>query len=231
MSATPLLSVVVPTLNAAAALPGLLCDLRAAPCPLEIIVVDGGSQDDSGKLAVAAGARLLVTEAGRGRQLAAGAAAAQAAWLLFLHADSRLPEAWDATVARFVGQQVEGTKAGYFRLALDNPLPAARRVERLANWRARYLGLPYGDQGLLISRELYQATGGYPDWPLMEDVALVRRIGRSRLRALPVTILTSAARYERDGWWRRPRRNLTCLGLYFLGVSPEKLARRYYGRP
>lgn len=224
----PRLSVVVPTLDAAAELPATLAALRAeSPAGLEILVVDGGSADETAALAEAAGCRLLRTPPGRGPQLAAGAAAAAGEWLLFLHADSRLQPGWAAAVEAFLQDPGNTEKAAYFRLRFDSEAAGARRVERLANWRARRLGLPYGDQGLLLSRALYQRLGGHPPWPLMEDVALVRRLGRRRLVALPVPLLTSAARYRRDGWWRRPLRNLARLTLYFLGVPPERLARRY----
>jgi hypothetical protein len=114
-----------------------------------------------------------------------------------------------------------------FRFALDDADPRARRIERGAAWRGRALGLPYGDQGLLIARDFYWSLGGHPAIPLMEDVALVRRIGRGRLTVLDHAALTSAARYRRDGWLRRPARNLALLSLYLLGVSPRVLARLY----
>ncbi|MFO8150477.1 MAG: hypothetical protein R6T93_09280, partial [Trueperaceae bacterium] len=117
--------------------------------------------------------------------------------------------------------------AAVFKLAYDEESPAARRVAAAANWRTRWLGLPYGDQGLLIARAFYDALGGYPDAPLMEDVALVRRIGRRRLRMLPAVAITSAGRYRRGGWWARPVRNIGVLTLYFLGVPPRWLKRLY----
>jgi hypothetical protein len=95
-------------------------------------------------------------------------------------------------------------------------------------WRCRRLGLPYGDQGLLIHRDLYLAVGGFPSVELMEDVALVRRIGKHRLTALPMTVTTSAERYRRDGYIGRPLRNLSCLALYLIGVAPP-IIRRLYG--
>ena len=100
-------------------------------------------------------------------------------------------------------------------------------MTRLANWRARAFGLPYGDQGLLISRVLYDAAGGYAPLPLMEDVDLVRRLGKRRLAPLEAVAVTAAERYRRNGWWRRPLRNLCLLGLYVLGIPPERLARWY----
>ncbi|RYJ04407.1 MAG: glycosyl transferase family 2, partial [Acetobacteraceae bacterium] len=118
--------------------------------------------------------------------------------------------------------------ARYARFTLDDPAPQARRLERLVAWRCRALALPYGDQGLLISRALYDELGGFRPLPLMEDVDLVRRLGRRRLAALPVDAVTSAERWRRDGWWRRSARNLGCLSLYFLGLPPS-LIRRLYG--
>jgi hypothetical protein len=118
-------------------------------------------------------------------------------------------------------------RAAHFAFALDDPAPEARRLERLVAWRCRVLALPYGDQGLLLPRALYEATGGYRPLPLMEDVDLVRRIGRRRLAALPVAALTSAERWRRDGWRRRSARNLACLSLWFLGVPPRVIARLY----
>ncbi|WP_366554659.1 TIGR04283 family arsenosugar biosynthesis glycosyltransferase [Aquibaculum sediminis] len=233
----PRLAIVIPALNAAASLPATLESLRkdwpAAEIAVETIVVDGGSNDGTPAIAESFGCRCLNSPAGRGRQLSAGAQAAittGAEWLFFLHADSRPTGPWVEALRRFMGNPANRRRAGYLRLRFDCPAPQARRVERLATWRAAWLGLPYGDQGLVIAAAFYQDLGGYPDWPLMEDVALVRRIGRKRLVALPATISTSAQRYEREGWWRRPWRNLTCLGLYFLGVPPERLVQRYERR-
>jgi rSAM/selenodomain-associated transferase 2 len=217
-----LLSVVIPTLDAAATLAATLDhvgDVR------EVIVADGGSCDGTRALATARGARVIEAPRGRGPQLAAGAAAATGEWLLFLHADTRLDPAWRLAVASHVAG--DPFRAAYFRLRLDDPNAPARRVEHLAAWRARVLGLPYGDQGLLISASLYRALGGFRPLPLMEDVDLVRRIGRPRLKELPVDAVTSAARYRRDGWLLRPARNLACLGLWFAGVPPRLIARLY----
>jgi hypothetical protein len=126
------------------------------------------------------------------------------------------------------GEGPAGGRAGYFRFALDDPSPVARRLERMVAWRCRALALPYGDQGLLIPRALYRAVGGFRPIPIMEDVDLVRRLGRRRLVALPAEALTSAERWRRDGWTWRSARNLVCLALWFLGVPP-RLIRRLYG--
>ncbi|MGB0748573.1 MAG: TIGR04283 family arsenosugar biosynthesis glycosyltransferase [Magnetospiraceae bacterium] len=221
------LSLIIPTLNAAAVLSDLLAALRADGFAGEIIVADGGSTDETATLATRHGARVIASPPGRGTQLCAGAAAAQGAWLLFLHADCRLQAGWRTAVAAFTADPMNQMRAGYFALRFDDESPAATRIARLANWRSRTLGLPYGDQGLLITRDFYQALGGYADIPLMEDVDLVRRIGKARLAPLPGEIVTSAAKYRRDGYLLRPVRNLACLGLYFAGVSPHHLQGLY----
>jgi len=221
------ISVVIPTLNAAATLPDTLAALCSAAMLGEVIVADGGSSDETAARAVAAGARVVVGPRGRGGQLAAGAAAASGNWLLFLHADCRLEPGWERAVDAFLRAPAAEARAGYFDLALDDPAPAARRLERLVTWRSRFLALPYGDQGLLIARRLYDAVGGFAPLPLMEDVDLVRRLGRRRLACIGARCVASARRYRRDGFVRRPLRNLLCLLLYFIGVPPARIVRLY----
>ena len=227
---TPLLSIVIPTRESAGALPATLAALdegRRAGLVGEIIVADGDSRDATAAIARQHGARIVAAPPGRGPQLAAGAAAAQGDWLLFLHADSRPVAGWSGALARFAADPKHRERAAAFRLTLDDADPRARRIERLANWRARTLGLPYGDQGLFIARAFYERLGGFRPLPLMEDVELVRRIGRRRLTLLESAVITSAGRYRRDGWWARPLRNLLLLSAYFLGVPPRLLRRCY----
>lgn len=223
------LSVIIPTLNASACLADTVHALNEIRdvLPVEIIVADGGSEDDTVDRARALGLTVIHAPRGRGSQLSAGAREARAPWLLFLHADTTLEPFWSTTVTSFMGVPSNALKAAHFIFALDDASSAARRVEVLANWRARQMGLPYGDQGLLMSRKLYDSLAGFLDMPLMEDVDMVRRIGRSNLVELPATATTSAARYRRDGYWLRPIRNLCILTLYFLGMSPKRLARLY----
>ncbi len=219
------LSVIVPVLNSAAELPALLSALMAgveAGLIRELILSDGGSRDGSARVAEDAGAIWVTGAASRGAQLRRGAEAAGGDWLLFLHADTGLPEGWVQTVK---AQMADG-RPGYFRLSFDAQGAAPRLVAGWANVRARLFHLPYGDQGLLISRTDYDAAGGYPDIPLMEDVALARQLGR-RLRMMPMAVCTSAARYRRDGWARRGARNLWLLARYLAGADPETLRRRY----
>jgi rSAM/selenodomain-associated transferase 2 len=219
------ISVVIPTLEAAAELPATLAALEGLALIGEVIVADGGSRDDTVDIARDAGARVIEAPRGRGTQLAAGAAAAAGEWLFFMHADCRPLPGWEEAVLDFVAAAAD--KAGYFALALDDPAPAARRVERLVAWRCRALALPYGDQGLLISRRLYDAAGGHAAIPLMEDVDFVRRLGRARLAPVGATMLASVRRYRHGGYWRRPLRNLFCLSLYFAGISPRRIAKLY----
>ncbi len=220
-------SAVIPTLNAADTLPTVMEQLQVSAIIKEIVVVDGGSSDDSASTARAAGARAIAAPRGRGIQLAAGAGAASGDWLLFLHADCRLSPDWEAAVAAFLATSKAASRAGYFDFALDDTGPAARRVERIVAWRCRVMALPYGDQGLLIARSLYRAVGGFAPLPLMEDVDLVRRLGRRRLARIGARCISSPRRYRREGYWRRPLRNLFCLSLYFAGVPPDRIARLY----
>lgn len=230
LAAQPPLSVIIPTLDAAAALPATLAALaegREQGLVREVLIADGGSRDATAALAQARGARVVPAPRGRGAQLQAGGAAAAGAWLLFLHADTRLAPGWAASIAAFISGTGNDARAGYLRFRLDDAGAAARRVEAVVAWRCRVLALPYGDQGLLISASLYRAVGGFRPLALMEDVDLIRRLGRRRLVALDVDAVTSAARYRQGGYVRRPLRNLGCLTLYFLGLPPRVLVRLY----
>ena len=188
-------------------------------------MADGASTDATVAVAIALGARVVTAPRGRGAQIAAGVAVARGDWLLLLHADTCLATGWATAAAAFMARGPG--RAAYFRFALDSADPRARRLEKLVAWRCRRLALPYGDQGLLIARTLLDSVGGIGSLPLMEDVDLVRRLGRRRLAGLDVAAVSSAARWERDGWWRRSARNLACLALYVAGVPPRLIARLY----
>ncbi|MBB5690477.1 glycosyltransferase [Roseomonas alkaliterrae] len=219
------LAAVIPTLNAASGLGRTLDALSGQVA--EIVVADGGSSDATPAIATAAGARLLAAPRGRGSQIAAGTAAATAPWLLVIHADTIPGPGWAEAAARFIAEPANAARAAHFRFALDDASPAARRLERAVAWRCRALGLPYGDQGLLIARRFLDRLGGYRHIPIMEDVDLVRRIGRGRLAALDPPFVTSAERWRREGWLARSARNLSCLALWFAGMPPERIARLY----
>ncbi len=217
------ISVVIPTLDAEGALGSLLADLVAGADLLrEVIVSDGGSADGTVAAALGAGADVVEGAAGRGGQIARGCAAAAGDWIWVLHADTGLPPGWSEAAAAHLWRG----GAGWARLAFRSDAPAARRVAAWANWRARRLGLPYGDQGLLLPRAMLAEAGGFEDVPLMEDVRLARRL-RGRLREMDLTVTTSAERYEREGWTRRGARNLSLMARHAAGASPEDLAARY----
>ncbi|MEO1643290.1 MAG: TIGR04283 family arsenosugar biosynthesis glycosyltransferase [Pseudomonadota bacterium] len=223
------ISIIIPAYNAADAIPLCLASLMPgleAGLIREVLVIDGGSTDDTARIAESTGATVLNSpQKGRDAQLRHGANQARGDWFLFLHADTALSRDWPERVRDHI--EAYPTKAATFTLAYRSDHPMAKTVTRRANWRARTLGLPYGDQGLLLSRQLYSEVGGYPDTPFMEDVQIVRAIGKSRLRHLSAEARTSAAKYERDGWRKRSWHNTYLITRYLLGASPEKLAKRY----
>ena len=226
-----MISVVIPTLNAETTLPRCFDSLIQATVRgvvREVIVVDGGSTDGTILLADAVGSHIVSSPRGRGRQLAEGVELARSDWLLFLHADTALEPGWEVEAESFVERAtVDRPRAAAFRFALDDFGFAARMLERLVGLRCFLFGLPYGDQGLLIPRRLYRKIGGYKPLPLMEDVDIVRRIGRRRLVMLRSRAVTSAERFQRDGYLGRSMRNLFILLLYTLRVPAQVLAKLY----
>lgn len=221
------LSVVIPTLEAEATLAATLAALvpgAVSGLVRELIVCDGGSGDLTREIAEACGARIVTSARGRGLQLSKGAEAARGDWLLFLHADSVPQKGWEREVRRHLESE---ERAAVFRYRLDDRGWRARLIETVVALRTRLLALPYGDQGLLISRRHYDGIGGFRPLPIMEDVDIISRIGRRRLKLLRSHAMTSAARYRRDGYARRMGLNLLCLGLWFMGGSPERIARLY----
>jgi len=224
------LSIVIPTYNAVSMLGptlAILAQIESVGLIKEVVVADGGSTDDTVAVAREAGAVVVVSNLGRGQQLKTGASVATGSWLLFLHADTLLEVGWSEAVREFIGHPNARGVAGYFRFAVGDQTPAARRLERIVHWRNRVLALPYGDQGLLLSKSLYEQLGGYRPLQLMEDVDLIRRIGRTRLSQLRATAITSAERYLREGYLQRSARNLICLGFYYLGIPPRLIRWLY----
>lgn len=228
-----MITVVIPTLNAEATLaPTLAALVPAAVDGLirEVIVVDGGSSDRTAEIVDHAGATLLSGSKGRGQQLAAGAAQARFPWLLFLHADTVLAPGWEREAGTFMGRIDSGDRpaaAAAFRFTLDDEGARPRVLEQLVALRCRTLRLPYGDQGLLIPKQLYAEIGGFRPLTLMEDVDLVRRLGRRRIVMLRTSAITSAERFRREGYVNRSARNLLCLSLYALRVPAHVINRIY----
>ncbi len=226
-----MISVVIPTLNAERGLVRTLaCLLEPAMRGLvrDVVIADGGSTDLTLEIAEDAGCEIIRAGGTRGNLLDAGARAAKGPWLLFLHAETSLEPGWDGEAYAFV-RQGSDRRAATFRFALDDKRWAARRAELVYRLRNKILALPYGDQGLLISKAQYERLGGYKDLNVLEDVDLVSRLkrqaGRAGLTRLAARAITSRARYHAEFKLTRPIRNAARLALYAMGVSPERLQR------
>lgn len=221
-----MICIIIPTLNCADHLLALLPQLKGAD---RVVVVDGGSVDETIAVAVtraviAAGAK------GRGQQLALGVTHALGAdWLLLIHADNQLPKDWMRSVERHIARHPNA--AGYFRYHADGKGFWPRFMEFWVGMRCQWWGLPYGDQGLLISRDMYEAVGGYPAQSLFEDVAIVdsikEKFGRLALRPLKGRMRVDISKYEHEGIWARGQKNLKLLKAYRRGEDVAALAKTY----
>lgn len=228
-----MISVIIPTLNARAELPKCLTALVPAALEgviREVIVADGGSTDITALIADEAGANFITTGRGRGVQMAEGAKQAKSRWLLFLHADTILQQGWEEEAVNFIRDVESGDRpesAAVFRYALDDRGLWPAFLQFAVRLRCKIFAMPYGDQGLLISRSLYDKIGGFQPMALMEDVDMIRRLGRRRIAYLRSVAKTSAKRYRSEGYIKRMLRNVSCLSLYFLRVPPRLIARLY----
>jgi rSAM/selenodomain-associated transferase 2 len=228
-----MISVIIPARNAEHTLAATLASLVPSAIDgivRQVVVVDGGSSDSTARVADLAGADVVQSTPGRGGQLAQGAAQARFPWLLFLNADTVLEEGWERSATSFMRRVDRGERppaAGAFTFRLDDKGIAPRLLERLVHLRCKILRMPYGDQGLLIPRQLFDAVGGYKDLPIMEDIDLARRLGRRRLAMLDATALTSAERYKRHGYLLGSMRNQVCHALYGVGLPLSMIVRLY----
>ena len=218
------ISVIIPTLDAAGSLPATLLSLMEgldAGLICQVVVSDGGSQDATNIIAAAWGAEVIEGPASRGGQLRRGVVASRGKWVLALHADTVLQDGWSVEVK----DRMHGGPL-CFSLAFRAPGMAAKLVAAWANLRTDAMRLPYGDQGLLVRRKDYDIAGGYPEQPLMEDVALIRSLalGTKRLRS---RAFTNATKYQQQGWMRRGCKNLILLIRYLAGARPEDLDQSY----
>lgn len=221
------LSVVIPTLNAAEHLPATadaLLEGVSSGLISEVVIADGGSTDGIEFLSKELGAKFVECPPGRGTQMRIGAAATKSDWILFLHADTQLEAGWAKVV--FDHMNINPDRAAWFRLRFASVGWAPRMTELGANWRSRTFGLPYGDQGLVISRKLLDEIGGVPDLPLMEDVVLAKRL-KGRLSELKPFAITSSEKYEKHGWLNQSSRNIFRLLRFKLGTDPTQLAANY----
>jgi len=215
-------TVIIPVLNEAAALQTLLPAVRAGK-PAQIIVADGGSTDDTAAVAVQQGAEIIHASRGRARQMNEAAKHARGEHLLFLHADTVPPPDFCNIIARGL---TPGVAAGAFRFALREKIALRGMIEGLTRLRGKVLAMPYGDQGLFLRRSLFHAMGGFPDWPILEDVEIIKRLRQlGNLVITPETATTSARRWQQGGVLRTMARHQLILAGHALGVSPQRLAK------
>lgn len=224
-SAKNRLSIIIPTLNEAGIIEETISHLQKSKA-VEIIIVDGGSWDDTIELAASFGVRVLKTPPSKAGQMNVGAAQSSGDVLLFLHADTRLPDKFEEKVLAAVKQK--GFCAGAFSLGIDSNARGLRLIEQVANWRSRFFQMPYGDQALFVCRDLFDEIGGFPDFPIMEDFELMRRLKRKgRISILPDCVRTSPRRYLNFGILKTWILNQIIVAAYYIGVPPERLARWY----
>ena len=220
------ISIIIPALNEAEAIGPTLESAAGAPAT-ELIVADGGSKDATAEIARSCGATVVSSPPGRARQMNVGAQVARGEYLLFLHADTRLPPGYEQEMRRVL--DLPGVAAGAFALEIAGAAWGLRLVERAANLRSRLFQLPYGDQGLFLRAELFRSLGGFPELPLMEDLELARLLRRrGRVATSPLPVLTSARRWESLGVVRVTLLNQFFLLAYLLGMPPRRLANWYY---
>lgn len=221
------LSIIIPVLNEAGALPGLLdhlLPLRAAGA--EVVVVDGGSEDGSQQIASRAGAQVICAERGRARQMNAGASAVHGEILLFLHADTLLPPCAGQAIQAALRRSAYAW--GHFDVRIDGRSPMLRVVAGLMNWRSRLSGIATGDQAMFMTRRAFDAVGGFPDQPLMEDIELSKRLlARSAPICLAERVVTSGRRWEARGVWKTIWLMWRLRWCYWRGVPASELARLY----
>lgn len=223
---TSSLSIIIPTLNEAETIPSLVEYVQRAS-EAEIIVVDGGSTDDTVQLAKESGAKIITSSPGRAGQMNKGAKAAQGDILLFLHADTLLPHGFDTHIRLTL--QNPHTVAGAFSLHINGPSPGLRIVELITNFRSRYLQMPYGDQGIFVRAGFFRFMGGFPDLPIMEDFAFMRHIrSYGRIVTLKVPVCTSARRWDSLGIIQTTIINQAIILGYLAGISPQRLSRWYH---
>jgi rSAM/selenodomain-associated transferase 2/rSAM/selenodomain-associated transferase 1 len=220
------ISIIIPTLNEAQNIADTLSSIKNEK-RIEVIVVDGGSQDGTEKAADLLGAKVIMMSApSKARQMNAGAAKAHGDVLLFLHADTRLPENFAEAILDISGSK--DFAAGAFRLAIDSDARGLRLIETVANWRSRRLHAPYGDQAIFVTKSLFKEVGGFPDIPIMEDFELIRRLKtKGKIAILGESVKTSPRRWLNIGIFHTWLINQLIVLGYSLGISPQRLARWY----
>lgn len=218
------ISVIIPTLNEESVLEHTLKSIGRGD---EIIVVDGGSSDSTREIANDFTEKVILSERGRGAQMDRGAREASGDMLLFLHADTSLPANWRGCIENALKD--DRVIGGGFSLKIDSKGFSFRLIEAVANIRAKYLGLIYGDQAIFVRRDALFSAGGFMGLPLMEDVDFIRRIRKKgKVLLLDADVSTSPRQWQKKGVLKTTIRNLFFLSLYYAGVSPQRLYRLYY---
>lgn len=220
------LTIIVPVLDEAAGIAACLAPMQAMRARgAQVLVVDGGSSDDTRAISAPLADRVIDSPRGRARQMNAGAESARGELLVFVHADTILPERADAAIEQALAG---GASWGRFDVAIDGADPMLRMVAAMMNARSRWTGIATGDQAIFARRDAFRAAGGFPAIPLMEDVALCKRLKRaSRPASLRERVVTSARRWERQGTLRTIFLMWRLRMAYALGADPGRLARRY----
>jgi rSAM/selenodomain-associated transferase 2 len=225
------ISIVIPALNEAGSIEKVLAGIHALP-NVEVILVDGGSSDDTVSISQGWGVKVISSARGRARQMNVGAKAATGEILLFLHADTVLPLGFETMVRSTLQPPLEGEPpapvAGAFSLQIDDPLPSLRWIERLVAWRSQWRQMPYGDQAMFLTAATFQELGGFVEMPIMEDFELIRRLQcLGRIETLAAPVVTSARRWLQRGVWQTTFINQAIVLGYLVGVSPARLATWY----
>jgi rSAM/selenodomain-associated transferase 2/rSAM/selenodomain-associated transferase 1 len=221
------ISIIIPAINEADHIANTLESIGPGN-KKEVIVVDGGSKDDTVEIAKSLGAKVITSTPPRARQMNRGADQATGDVLVFLHADTRLPEKFEDII--FNSFKHPKMVSGAFELRMDSPIPGLRLIERLANWRSRCLKMPYGDQAIFISSKIFHEIGGFRNIPIMEDFELVRRLRKQgNIVTLPAPVFTSARRWQNFGILKTTVINQMVIAAYVMGIAPEVIAR-WYGR-
>ncbi|MDZ7950913.1 TIGR04283 family arsenosugar biosynthesis glycosyltransferase [Nostoc sp. DedQUE09] len=219
------ISIIIPAINEAGNIKKAIATTQAN-LNIEVIVVDGGSSDDTVAIAQSLNVKVISSSPGRAVQMNAGAVAASGEILLFLHADTGLPKGFDEMIRTALQQP--GTVAGAFKLRIDASLLSLRWVELGVNVRSHFYQMPYGDQAIFLTKKVFQQIGGFPELPIMEDFELMRRLKRiGRVVIIPTPVVTSARRWLQKGVFKTTLLNQIVIIAYLLGISPERICSWY----